>query len=193
MKACLSGNTERPQRFVVTLNMLVCKDPIFVVRFYWQSKSVSKPDNMSHNQTDCPTQSLFVSKSDNCLIIRQSTSCTSCQHMTFVSWALWCFCCLDSFCTLCLEGRQSVSRSDNVSNYLSPCEPYPAHVLCWSQTVCQMHVLHMKLVSGVFYFCCLDSLRTMLVGRALLTCSRAHKTFCRIYNKLIYVQETHIL
>ena len=29
------------------------------------TQSVSKPDNLSHNQTDCPTQSLFVSKSDS--------------------------------------------------------------------------------------------------------------------------------
>jgi len=30
VKACLCGNTERPQR-IVTLKMLVCKDPTFVV------------------------------------------------------------------------------------------------------------------------------------------------------------------
>ena len=61
---------------------------------------------------------------------RQFVSCTSCKHVKVVSCVLWYFWCLDSFCTLCLNIRQSSLKSDR---------------LLWNRTVCPVLTIALQL------------------------------------------------
>ncbi len=113
-------------------------------------QSVSKSDSLSRTQTVCPMHILLACESrvwksvscepcpahsmsqsrTACIEVRQFVSCTSCKHVKVVSCVLWYFWCLDSFCTLCLNIRQSSLKSDR---------------LVWNRTVCPVLTIVLQL------------------------------------------------
>ena len=100
------------------------------------TQSVSMSDSMSHNQTNCPTHAFSVLKSDS--LSHNQTVCLMHILLTCKNCLESCDF-LDSFCTLCLEVRQSVSKSGSLSRSQT--------ILCLTHTICPMQALH-----RVWYF-----------------------------------------